>query len=357
MSTFLFDALETTGCQNLFLCSEKQVGLKAIIAIHNTSLGPAAGGTRMRAYATEEDAVLDACRLARSMTYKSAAAGVAWGGGKCVILGDPAREKTEALFEALGQHIQRLNGRYIAGEDVGTTQRDLLVMRRQTPYVAVPAEGQTEGGALATAQGVLQGMRACLQEVYASSDLHGRAVAVQGLGTVGSHVVTLLSERGARVIVADVDQAKVDLVRAQHEVQVVQPEAIHTVPADVYCPCALGNVLTEQTIPQLRCAIVCGSANNQLAEERLGDVLAQDGILYAPDYIVNAGAVIFNYDLYHTGGRNPEQTREKIVQIAGTVEQVIALAREQQLSMQRAANLLVEQRLQQAHSTRSYPVV
>ena len=349
MSTFLFDTLQTAGCQNLFLCSEKRVGLKAIIAVHNTSLGPAAGGTRMRAYATEEEAVLDACRLARSMTYKSAAAGIGWGGGKCVVIGDPAREKTDALFEALGQHIHRLHGLYIAGEDVGTTQRDLLVMRRQTPYVAVPSEGQAEGGAEATALGVLQGIRACLQEVFASSDLHGRTVAVQGVGAVGSQIVTLLLTHGARVIVADVDRAKVDLVTAPHEVQVVPPESIHAVPSDIYCPCALGNVLNEVTIPQLRCAIVCGSANNQLADERLGDELAQRGILYAPDYIVNAGAVIFNYDLYHTGGLNPEETHAKIMQIAGTVKQVIALASQQQISTQRAADLLVEQRLQQAH--------
>jgi leucine dehydrogenase len=349
MTGSTFDILERHGCQHLFFCSEPSVGLRAIIALHDTTPGAAAGGIRMKTYASEEEALTDAVLLARAMTSKFAAAGIPWGGGKCVVIGDPARQKTPELLRALGRSLQRLKGLYIAGEDVGTNQDDMRVIRQQTSYIVVPPEkqGEAEGGTTATALGVVQGMRACAQQVYQQADLRGRKVAVQGLGAVGSEVVRLLLEAGAQVMVADIDPAKVQRLIARWPVQVVSSQTIHQQAVDIFCPCALGGVLNEQAIPQMRCKIVCGSANNQLAEERLHDLLEQREIIFAPDYIVNAGAAILNYDLYQTGGRYQDEAWRKIERIFETVKEVLALAREQHISTSHAADQLVQRRLQQ----------
>ncbi|HET9922281.1 MAG TPA: Glu/Leu/Phe/Val dehydrogenase dimerization domain-containing protein [Ktedonobacteraceae bacterium] len=347
MKDFLFDAMEAHDYENIFFCQEKALGLKAIIVIHDTTLGPAAGGVRMKPYETEAEAIEDALRLARSMTYKNAAAGLPYGGGKCVVIGDPRHEKSEALFQALGRFIDRLGGLFLSGPDSGTGLREMEIMRLETPYVVTLPEswGGPGDSSPATAFGVLQGMRACLKAVFGSADLQGRSVAVQGVGAVGHDIVRHLVEGGAVVTVADVDEERVQAMVRQFGVQVTAPEAISRLAVDVYCPCALGGTLNAQSIPELRCAIVCGSANNQLAQDTDGDMLDQRGILYAPDYIVNAGGVISGLDSLNPGGFNKQRALEKVARLYDAMESVIAIAKEQHAPTYRAADLLAERRI------------
>ncbi len=347
MESLIFDRMAAYDYENLFFCQEKTLGLRAIIAIHNTTLGPAAGGIRMWPYESEADAIEDVLRLARGMTYKCAACGASYGGGKCVIIGDPRRDKSEARLRSLARFIHRLNGLFITGVDVGTTLDDMVIMRQETPYVVTLPEswGGPGESARETAFGVVQGMRACLQEVYGSSDLHGRSVALQGAGAVGSHTARYLHEAGAQILLADIDQERADLVAAECNARVVAPEEIYRLPADIYAPCALGGILNDRTIPELRCQIVCGSANNQLAEARHGEMLQQRGILYAPDYIVSAGGLLSGLDSLNPGGFNRERAREKVAHLYDAMQNVIAISKERSIPTHRAADILAEQRI------------
>jgi leucine dehydrogenase len=347
MDSFIFDLMESHDYENIVFCQEKTLGLKAIIVIHDTTLGPAAGGIRMWPYETEADAIKDAVRLARGMTYKCAAIGLPNGGGKCVIIGDPRHDKTEGLLRALARFINRLNGLFITGIDVGTTVSDMEIMRTESPYIVTIPEAMGGPGdtAPATAFGVFQGIRACLREVYSSPLLQGRSVAVQGVGAVGKDLVRQLVEAGADVTIADVDQEKVNTIAAQYHVTVVPPSEITGLDVDVFSPCALGAILNDATVPQLRCKIVCGSANNQLAEERHGDLLSQQGILYAPDYIVSAGGVICGLDSLSPGGFNRQRAMEKVSRIYKTMGNVITIAKEQNIPTYRAADVLAEQHI------------
>src|SRR2546423_8700704 len=302
---------------------------------------------RMWPYETEVDALKDAVRLARGMTYKNAAAELPYGGGKCVVIADPKRDKTEGLLRALGRFINRLGGLYLTGVDVGTTVQDMEVMRMESPYVVTISEslGGPGDSSPATAFGVFQGIRACLREVYGSPLHQGRTVAVQGAGAVGKGVVRYLVETGATVTIADIDQEKTSLLAAQYFVNVVEPEELHRLDVDVYSPCAMGAVLNDQPLPELHCKIVCGSANNQLAEERHGDLLAQRAILYAPDYIVSAGGVISGVDSLNPGGFNRQRAMEKVSHIYKTMANVIAISKEQNIPTYRAESVLAEQRI------------
>ena len=344
MNTTIFEVLQTYDYEQLVFCQEKSLGLQAIIAIHDTTLGPAAGGVRVLPYASEQEAIDDVLRLARGMTYKGAAAGVNLGGGKCVVRADPVREKSEALFRALGRFIQRLGGLYIAGEDVGTNAQDMEMIGLETSHVfSLPIEEEVSHF---TAFGVMQGIRACLQSVYGSAELQGRTIAVQGVGSVGSQVAQHLLEAGAVVTVTDTDQQKLGrLVAAYPRLVTCTPEDIHTLSVDIYCPCALGAVLNERTLPELRCQIVCGAANNQLADEHCGDRLTQTGILYAPDYLVNAGGMIAYADSRHPEGFNRQRALATVARIYDTLERVLAIAREQAIPTYRAADRLAEQRI------------
>jgi leucine dehydrogenase len=347
LDSYIFDLMETQDYENIFFCQEKTLGLKAIIAIHDTTLGPAAGGIRMWPYASEADAIKDVLRLARGMTYKCAAAGTSYGGGKCVMIGDPKHDKTEVRLRALGRFINRLNGLFLTGVDVGTTPDDMLVIRQETPYVVTVPEawGGPSDGSQATAYGVIQGIRACLKEVYGSPELQGRTIALQGVGAVGTHALKYLVEAGAIVTISDIDQERTRLVAAQYDTSIVSPEEIHSLRVDVYCPCALGNVLNDQTIPQLRCKIVCGSANNQLGENSQGDLLEAQGILYAPDYIVNAGGLLSNLDSLNPGGFNNQRAMEQVSHLYTSMENIIAISKEQHIPTYQAADVLAEQRI------------
>ena len=347
MENTIFDLMETHDYENILFCQEKTLGLKAIIVIHDTTLGPAAGGIRMWPYQNEQDAIQDAVRLARGMTYKNAAAGLPFGGGKCVIIGDPKKDKTEGLLRAMGRFIHRLNGLFLTGIDSGTTIQDMVLMRMETPYVVTVPEslGGPGNSAVATSFGVFQGIRACLKEVFGNPLPQGRTVAVQGIGAVGDELVKYLLNEGAVVTVADIDQQKVDTLASEYKVNVVPPEKIHTLDVDVYSPCAMGSVLNEHTIPELGCKIVCGSANNQLATDQDGDRLAQRGILYAPDYIVSAGGVISGLDSLQPGGFNRQRAMDTVSHIYRTMGNVIAISKEQHIPTYRAADVLAEQRI------------
>jgi leucine dehydrogenase len=344
MNNTIFEVLQTYDFEQLVFCQERTLGLQAMITIHDTTLGPAAGGVRVLPYASEQEATLDVLRLARGMTYKGAAAGVNLGGGKCVVRADPERGKSEALLRALGRFIQRLGGLYIAGEDVGTNAHDMEMIGLETPHVfSLPVEQEVS---LFTAFGIVQGIRACLQNVYGSAELQGRTIAVQGVGAVGSRVVRDLLQDGAVVTVTDTNQERLGrLFAAYPRLLKCAPEDIHTRPVDIYCPCALGAILNEQTIPELHCRIVCGAANNQMADEHCGDRLAQTGILYAPDYIVNAGGMIAYAESRHPEGFVHQRALAHVSRIYDTLQRVFTMAREEAIPTYRAADQLAEQRI------------
>jgi leucine dehydrogenase len=339
--------MERYDYENLFICQDRAVGLRAVIALHDTTLGPATGGTRMWTYDSEMDAIEDALRLARGMTYKYAAAGINLGGGKCVVIGDPQREKSEMLFRALGRFINRLGGIFLTGEDVGTTLREMEYMRMETPYIVTLPESWGGAGPIggATAFGVVRGMKACARAVFGADSLEGRTVTVQGLGAVGSELVPLLLAEGARIIVADIDPRKVEAA-ARPGVRSASPEEITAMAADVFCPCALGGIINDETVSNFDVQIICGSANNQLREERHGDALAARGILYAPDYIVNAGGTIFDTDRLLPGGFNRERAMASVARIYETMSSLIRISREEHITTYRAADLLAERRIE-----------
>lgn len=273
-----------------FFCDET-TGLRAIVAIHSTApFGIAGGGCRMWPYGSDDEALNDALRLSRAMSYKLALCDMPAGGAKCVVIGDPAKDKSEALLRALGRAVERLNGKYIIAEDVGTTTEDMRVIGKETKFVVGK---QTDTGP-ATAYGTFVGLRTAAMKAFGKTDLTGLRVAVQGLGNVGRRLCRHLARAGAKLVVSDVNENAVKAVVSDGELgaTAVLPDAIFDQDVDIFAPCALGAILNDSTIPRLRCKVIAGSANNQLAEERHGDVLAERGILYAPDFVVNAGGVI-----------------------------------------------------------------
>jgi leucine dehydrogenase len=349
MDSWMLDYMEKYDYENIFVCQDRASGLKAFIAIHDTTLGPAAGGCRMWTYDSEKQAIEDAFRLAKGMTYKYAAAGVNLGGGKCIVIGDPKTQKTEGMFRALGRFIQRLGGLYRTGEDVGVNLRDMEYIRMETTYVNTLPEELGGVGPIShsTAFGVVQGMKACMKEVRGIDTVKGLKIAVQGLGSVGYHVSEILANEGASLLVTDIDVEKVNLVVEKFGAIAVSPENIHKEEVDIYCPCALGAVINDLTIDELNCKIIAGSANNQLAEERHGDALHKRGILYAPDYIINAGGAIYDSERLNPGGFSYDGAMKKVGRIYETMENVLLIAKEKNVPTYLAADLLAEQRLEQ----------
>ncbi|MBX5477336.1 MAG: Glu/Leu/Phe/Val dehydrogenase [Clostridia bacterium] len=334
------------GHEQVVFCRDEASGLRAIIAIHSTALGPALGGCRMWPYASEEEALFDVLRLSRGMTYKNAAMGLNFGGGKSVIIADPRKDKTEALFRAFGRFVQSLGGRYYTAEDVGINSDDLIYVRQETDYVLGLPEASGDPSP-ATAFGVFCGIRACLEEAYGSDDPAGRTVAIQGAGHVGYHLAKLLVEAGARVVIADIFEDKVRRAVEDLGVETVPADAIYDVECDVFAPCALGAVINDETIPRLKCRIVAGSANNQLAEPRHGDRLQELGILYAPDYVINGGGVINVASEFNPGGYNRDHSYRKIAGIGDKLREIFAIARREGIPTYRAADVLAEERIRQ----------
>ncbi|CEP66182.1 Glutamate/phenylalanine/leucine/valine dehydrogenase, bacterial/archaeal [Moorella glycerini] len=342
-----FKYMEKYGYEQLVMCHDRTSGLKAIICIHDTTLGPALGGLRMWPYASEEEAVLDALRLARGMTYKNAAAGLNLGGGKAVIIGNPRTDKSEELFRAFGRFVDTLGGRYITAEDVGTCVGDMEYIRLETKYVAGLADLSGDPSPV-TAYGTYMGMKATALIGWGNDSLKGKVVAVQGLGHVGYALCRRLAEEGARLIVTDLDPKAVDRVVREFKATAVAPEDIYGVECDIYSPNALGGTINDQTIPQLKCNAIVGAANNQLKEERHGDILHEKGILYAPDYIVNAGGVINIAE--EVRGYNQERALKKAAGIYDRVLKVFKIAEEYKIPTYVAADRLAEERIARIHS-------
>jgi leucine dehydrogenase len=348
--------MEDYDYENVFICQDKALDFKAIIALHDTTLGPATGGCRMWQYEGEMDAIEDALRLARGMTYKYAAAGVNLGGGKAVIIGDPARKDREPVFRALGKFINRLGGTYITGEDVGTTLRDMEYIRMETEYVVTLPTYLGGAGDIApmTAFGTIRAMEACCRRVYGSDSLEGKRVAVQGLGAVGHNVVGQLHERGAVMVITDIDMEKVDAMVAKYGVEKVNPEAIYDIDCDIFCPCALGAIINDETLGRLKCKIICGCANNQLKEERHGDLLEEKGFVYAPDYITNAGGTIYDTDRLEVGNVSHERGKEKVSRIYQNIERVFDIADRDKIPTYLAADRMAEERIREIAEVKKY---
>ena len=346
--------------EQVVLCHDRDSGLKAVIAIHSTALGPALGGTRFHPYASEEEAVQDALNLARGMSYKNALAGLDLGGGKAVIIGDPAPraeggDKSEALLRAYGRFVQSLGGRYVTACDVGTYVADMDVVARECDYVTgrSPEHGGAGDSSVLTAFGVFQGMRASAQHRWGAPSLEGRRVGVAGIGKVGHYLVRHLVEEGARVVVTDVREDAVNRVRAAHPgVEVVaDADALIRADLDVYAPCALGGALDDTTVPALTAGIVCGAANNQLAHPGVEKDLADRGILYAPDYVVNAGGVIQVAD--EIQGFVFERARAKAAKIFDTTLEIFDRARADGVPPAVSADRLAERRMADVGRLRS----
>jgi glutamate dehydrogenase/leucine dehydrogenase len=335
----LFDTMSSSGHEQVVFCSDPASGLRSIIAVHDTTLGPGLGGVRMYPYPDEGAALTDVLRLSQGMTYKAAVAGANFGGGKSVIIGDPARDKTEALLRAHGRFIQTLGGRYIPGVDVGTGEEDMLVIATEAERVF----GGGEDPSPLTALGVFEAIRACVRDAHGTDDLAGLRVAVQGVGHVGEPLARLLAAEGARLTIADVDATRTKELAREISAETVDPAEILGVTCDVLAPCALGGAIDDATLPSLRCRIIAGGANNVLAEPRHADELRAAGILYAPDYVANAGGLILLVG--QASGDDLDVIRSRVRGIGDTVTRVIESARRDDINTLRAADRMAEGRI------------
>jgi len=343
----IFATMQHMEHEQLVFCNDKASGLKAIVAIHDTTLGPALGGTRFWNYAKEEDAIVDVLRLSRGMTYKAAISGLNLGGGKAVIIGDSkALSNREPLFRSYGKFINGLGGRYITAEDVGTSPADIEFIQMETDHVAGKPEQLGGGGdpSPVTAYGVYLGMKAAAQYKNGSDNLSGKRVLVQGVGHVGHYLVGHLVKEGAIVMISDISQERTAAVAKEFGVEVISPDAIFDVQMDIYAPCALGATIHDESIPKLTCSIVAGAANNQLKEEeKHGRALIDRDILYAPDYLINAGGLINCY--VELEGYNRERALQRTEIIYTRALEIFRVADEQKITTQAAANRVAEQRL------------
>ncbi|MFO7273579.1 MAG: Glu/Leu/Phe/Val dehydrogenase dimerization domain-containing protein [Bacillota bacterium] len=344
----IFEQMAQYGHEQLVFCYDKSTGLRAIIAIHDTTLGPALGGLRMWPYEREEDAITDVLRLSRGMTYKNSAMGLNLGGGKAVLWGDPRTDKSEELFRAFGKFVESLGGRYITAEDVGTTVADMNYVMMETDHVCGREEVSGDPSPV-TAYGVFMGIKACVKHVFGSEDLKGKKVAVQGLGKVGYHLCKHLHEAGAELIVTDIDPELVEKAKAEFGAKAVAPDEIYSVECDIFSPCALGAILNDETIPKLKCKIVAGAANNQLKEPRHGDMLRKRGILYAPDFVINGGGVINVAEEYHPQGYDRERALKRVATIYDKLLRVFKIAEERNISTAEAADVMAEERMRKIH--------
>jgi leucine dehydrogenase len=344
----MFQRIAEMGHERVLLCSNPEVGLKAIIAVHSTALGPGLGGLRMWPFKDFEEAMTDALRLSRGMTYKAAAAGLNLGGGKAVILGDPKIDKSEALFRSFGRYVESLNGLYITAEDVGTDMEDMEIILTETRWVTgvSTAHGGSGDPSPVTAYGVLQGIKAATNLIFGEPEVKGRSVAIQGLGSVGYYLAKYLKRDGAtKIFGADIDTEAAEKAATDFGVELVPPEDIVRAECDILAPCALGASLNDQTIPELRCRIVAGAANNQLAnEERDGLALHERKILYAPDFVINAGGLINVYNEL-AGQYNQERALRMTRGIYLNLMRVFEISQTQALPTYVAADRMAEERI------------
>lgn len=338
----LFREMATYSHEQLTLCYEPSCGYHGIIAIHDTTLGPALGGTRFWKYANTEEAIVDALRLARGMTYKASVAGLNLGGGKAVIIGDNKRPDREALFRAHGRFIESLGGRYITAEDVGTSPSDMEYVRQETNHVS-GLQGRSGDPSPVTGYGVYVGMKATAKVRWGNDSLAGKTIAVQGCGHVASYLIRHLHKEGAKLLVTDIDAEKVKRVVSETSATAVPPDKIYDQRADIYSPNALGATINDDTLKRLKVEIIAGGANNQLAEERHGEQLEKQGLTYAPDYVINGGGLISVYG--EREGWDHERAIRKAGHIYDTLLLVYALAKRDKIPTFKAADRLAEQRI------------
>jgi leucine dehydrogenase len=341
----ILEYMETHGHEQLLVCHEPSQGLRAFIAIHDTTLGPGCGGLRVWPHVGEDDAIMDVLRLSRAMTYKSAVAGLDLGGAKALIMADPRTDKNEAMLRAFGRHVDSLGGRYVTTEDVGMTLRDLEYIAQETEHVVGLSESLGGSGdtSLMTGLGVYLGMKAAAKTTWGDDSLSGRTVAFQGFGNVGSNTAKRLVEEGASIVVTDIYESARQRA-ADMGATVVAPEEIYDTECDIFSPCALGGVLNGDTIPRLRCQIVAGGANNQLLSDADGDLLEERGITYAPDYVINAGGII-NVGSEIGGVYRKDRALELTRRIYQTTLDVIETARSEGITTNAAADRIAERRI------------
>lgn len=330
--------------EQVVFCQDKATGLKAIIAVHNTVCGPALGGTRMWNYTSEADAVTDVLRLSRGMTYKNALAGLNLGGGKAVIIGDSKTQKNEALFRRFGKFVNSLSGKYITAEDVGISPKDMTWVNMETNHV-VGLPGKSGDPSPVTAFGVYTGMKACVKQQFGTDSLSGKKIAVQGVGHVGEYLVKHLTEEGAKVYISDINEEALKRVASTYKAEVVGLNEIYDLDIDVYAPCALGATLNDDTLSRLKCSIVAGAANNQLKQEdKHGKLVMDKGIIYAPDFMINAGGVINCYA--EVASLTPGWALAKAEEIYTTTTNILKRSKESNIPTYAIANKLAEERIE-----------
>lgn len=342
----IFNSLQATEHEQVVICSDPSTGLRAIIAIHDTTLGPALGGTRMWNYKSEKEALRDVLRLSRGMTYKAAISGLNLGGGKAVIIGDPHTDKNEALFRAFGRFVDGLGGRYITAEDVGMDEKNMEWIFSETKYVTgIPKSmGGSGNPSPVTAFGVYMGVKACAKKAYGSDSLEGKRIALQGAGHVASYFARHAAKEGAKLFISDIYEEKAIELANEVGGEVVSPDAIYSQDVDIFTPCALGGIINDDTMDQFKCDIIAGGANNVLDDEdRHGRMLMEKGIIYAPDYVINAGGLINVAG--ELEGYNEQRCHEKAAQIYDTILGILNYSEEHNIPTYEASNRLVEERL------------
>jgi len=339
----IISQMSTMGHEQVLFCNDSATGLKAIIAIHNTALGPALGGTRMWAYSNEMEALNDVLRLSKGMTYKNSISGLNLGGGKAVIIGDARTMKSEALFRRFGKFVESLAGNYITAEDVGISPSDMNWVNMETNHVA-GLPGKSGDPSPVTAYGVYMGMKACAKVQFGSDSLEGKTIAVQGVGHVGEYLVKHLAAEKANVVITDIHEETLKRVANEYGIKVVAPSEIYDVPMDIYAPCAMGATINDETLSRLKCSIISGAANNQLAiEQKHGLEVMNRGIIYAPDYTINAGGVINCFS--EVEGLSSEWAHTKAAEIYTTILNIIHRSKEANIPTYQIANKMAEERI------------
>ncbi|QGU94577.1 leucine dehydrogenase [Clostridium bovifaecis] len=346
----IFENMEKYDYEQLVFCQDRKTGLKAIIGIHDTTLGPALGGTRIWNYENEDAAIMDVLRLSRGMTYKNAAAGLNLGGGKTVIIGDPQKMKSEEFFRVFGRFVEGLNGRYITAEDMNTTTEDMEYINMETDHV-VGLKGKSGNPSPVTAFGTFKGILAGAREAFGTEDLKGKVVAVQGVGSVGYNLCKHLYEAGARLIVTDVKKSNIEKAVKDFNAEGVEPDEIYSVACDIFSPCAMGAVVNDFTLDKFNCKLIAGCANNVLAEERHGEILEEKGIVYVPDFVINAGGVINVYE--EILGYNKERALAKAANVYDKVSEVFKISKEEHIPTYKAAERLAEKRIEAIKNVKS----
>lgn len=343
----IFTEISQLGHEQVVFCHDEATGLKAIIAIHNTTLGPALGGTRMWNYASDSEAITDVLRLSRGMTFKAAVSGLNLGGGKAVIIGDAKTQKTEPFLRRFGKFVNSLNGKYITAEDVNMKTRDMEFIAMETNHVTGLPEYRGGGGdpSPVTAYGTYVGMKAAAKKAYGSDNLSGKKIGVQGVGQVGGYLVERLAQEGAEIYITDINVERMSMISQEFNAKVVGMDEIYDLDLDIYAPCALGATLNDDTIPRLKCQVVAGAANNQLKEElKHGRMLIERGIVYAPDFVINAGGLI-NVYAEHLGTYKRELAHQQAEKIYNTTIEILDSARDNDITPQEAAMKYAQSRI------------